>query len=82
MDAVTTTYDSITGGVKISWVAPNSNTESITKYLIEIYSKTNVASEDLTNCDGSSSTILSNLQCVIPMERLRTTYALVYPDLV
>ena len=36
MAAVITSIDSVTGGVKITWTAPNSNSEIITAYKIEI----------------------------------------------
>jgi len=36
MSAVTTTIDSATGGVKISWTAPGTGGLAIDKYFIEI----------------------------------------------
>ncbi len=36
MSAVTTSIDSSTGGIKISWTAPLNNGNTITKYKIEI----------------------------------------------
>lgn len=39
--------------------------------------------EDATNCDGSDATIVSNLQCSIPMSTLELTpYFLTRGDLV
>lgn len=71
MAAVTTSIDSTTGGVKIEWIAPNSNSDSISAYLIEILDTTDATwTADTTNCDGSNSVIASNLYCVIPMSTL------------
>jgi hypothetical protein len=71
MNAVTTSYDSVTGGVKISWTAPNSNYDSITSYKIEILDSTDtVWNTETTYCDGSNSIILSNLYCITPMSTL------------
>lgn len=77
-----TSIDSATGGVLIQWTAPYSNAEPITKYRIEIVNKAGTPVEDLVHCDGSTSVIVSNLKCVVPMDTLRTSYLLQYPDLV
>jgi len=54
MATVTTSVDSSTGHIKISWVAPSENYNTITAYKIEIEKSDGSAfSEDLTNCDGS-----------------------------
>jgi len=52
MATVTTSIDSVTGGVKIQWTAPASNSETITKYLIEIRKSDGTFLEDTTNCNG------------------------------
>lgn len=50
----TTSYDSTTGDVIISWVAPNNKGSSITSYLIEIQDKAATSwTPDTTYCDGS-----------------------------
>ena len=54
MNSVTTTIDLTTGGIKITWTAPNSNSDPITRYIIEIGDKTATTwTETLTNCNGS-----------------------------
>lgn len=83
MTAVTTSIDSSTGGVKILWVSPNSNSDTITAYKIEIYNPiTTNWNEDLTNCDGTNSGVISNLYCVIPMSTFLSTYGYSYGLLV
>jgi hypothetical protein len=83
MTAATTSIDPTTGGVKIQWTAPNSNSEPITKYLIEVKKADGTYLEDTTNCNGANSVILANLYCIIPMSVLKgSSYNLVYPQLV
>lgn len=53
MDAVTTSIDGTTGGVKIQWTAPNSNADTITSYLIEIYDPITLDWHTNSNCDGT-----------------------------
>mmetsp|Transcript_33982 Transcript_33982/g.25068 ORF Transcript_33982/g.25068 Transcript_33982/m.25068 type:complete len:512 (-) Transcript_33982:873-2408(-) len=71
MSAATTSIDSVSGGVKIEWVAPDDNGEDITAYKIEIqeYGGANWY-EETTNCDGSDSTIISQLWCIVDMDDL------------
>lgn len=84
MVAVTTSIDSTTGGLKISWTAPNSNSYTISSYLIEIAdSLTATWNADTTNCDGSSSTVMSNMYCIIPMSTLTSApYGYLFDQLV
>mmetsp|Transcript_29134 Transcript_29134/g.28192 ORF Transcript_29134/g.28192 Transcript_29134/m.28192 type:complete len:232 (-) Transcript_29134:211-906(-) len=83
MDPVTTSIDAITGGVKIEWVAPSSNFDTITAYMIEIQETSTTFTEDLTNCNGATSTIIANLYCIIPMSTLiGSPYLLTQGDLV
>lgn len=71
MDMVVTSIDPLTGGLKVSWTAPASNSYPITKYLIEIAkSDLSAWSEDALHCDGSSSTVIVNMYCIIPMSTL------------
>jgi hypothetical protein len=71
MTTVTTSIDATTGGVLISWTAPSSNAQPITSYLIEIADSLHASwYADTTLCDGSSSTVMSTLSCVIPMNTL------------
>lgn len=84
MSPVTASIDLTTGNVRISWSAPASNSEPITKYKIEILrSDGTTFSEDLTHCDGSSSIILANMYCIVPMSVLRSSpYSLTYGTIV
>jgi hypothetical protein len=55
--------------VKISWTAPNSNSDDITSYEIEIRQKDG----DFTaspSCDGSNSTIRNRGYCMVPSTEL------------
>ena len=76
-----TSIDPITGGILIQWTPPFSNAESISQYKIEIYNKAGVAAEETEYCNGFTQTILSNLRCTVPMNKLRTIYNLEYPDI-
>lgn len=67
MDTVTTSIDSATGGLKITWTEPYDAESDITAYLIEIKDKSGVYQTDTTNCDGSTQTVIDNLYCIIPM---------------
>jgi hypothetical protein len=85
-DAMSTVTTSVVSGeVKIVFVAPDDNGEGITGYDIEVrYSDEATYAEDLTDCDGSDGTIMSNMFCTIPMATLVNagTYNLAYADLV
>ena len=71
MATVTTSVDSGTGGAKIVWVAPSANGATIDAYKIEILNSADTTwTEDLTNCDGSGATIMTNLYCIVPMATL------------
>lgn len=66
-----TSIDSSTGGVTISWTAPYNGGTAITSYLIEISNALSTTwNTELTYCSGSSSTVISALQCTIPMSTL------------
>lgn len=84
MTTVTTSIDSVTGGVRITWTAPNSNSYPVTAYLIEIAdSLTATWNAETTHCDGSSSTVMSNMYCIIPMATLTAApYGYVFDQLV
>lgn len=80
MLTVSTSIDSATGGVKISWSAPYNNGDTINTYLIEISDALTVSwIPQTTYCDGSITTIKSNMYCVIPMNILTSApYGLVF----
>ena len=84
MSSAVTSIDTATGGVKILWTAPNSNSDTITAYKIEIVDHTLTTwSQDLVHCDGTNSIIKSNLYCIVPMSVLITSpFNLLYAELV
>lgn len=52
----------------ITWVAPDSQNSPITKYKVEVRTKSTLSwYEDLTNCNGANAIIVSNTRCQIPM---------------
>lgn len=84
MTSVTTSIDSTTGGVLISWAKPSTGGLSIDSYNIEILDSTGTTwTNDTSDCDGSSLTIITNLYCIIPMTSLTSSpYSLAFEDLV
>ena len=73
--------------VRISWEAPYSGGQGvpIIAYQILIKQKDGTFVEDSTNCDGvNDQDIIDDLECFIPMERLRdpNAFNLVQGDLV
>jgi hypothetical protein len=75
VSAVETFIDSTTGGIRVQWGAPSANGGTISRYTIEIkkYGTTDWLTS--TSCDGTSSTIISALTCVIPMSEITGTLA-------
>jgi hypothetical protein len=67
-DPVTT--EDATIYVKIAWTAPSSNHATIDAYQVLIADSTGAFVEDTTSCDGSSSTVVAALYCLIPMTSL------------
>jgi hypothetical protein len=59
--------------VIIDWVAPNDNGSPITSYRIRIKQKDTVFEEELTNCDGLESDLVTNTQCIIPILTLEAS---------
>jgi hypothetical protein len=60
MLTVTTSIDSSTGGVMITWVAPHDGSSTIDAYLIEIANSASTTwTADTTDCNGASSTIMA-----------------------
>lgn len=66
----------------ISWVAPSANGVAISSYLIEIQNSASAWVTETTSCDGSSTTVKTNLYCIIPMTTLTSTFSLTYDTLV
>jgi hypothetical protein len=72
MNAVTTSIDSSTGGVTISWSLPsNDGSETITGYEIVIGLKSGgLFSAETVSCDGTNAANLAARTCTIPMTTL------------
>ncbi len=70
--------------VRIAWSDPTSTGGSpITSYLIQIKKKDTTMATELTYCDGTSTTVISNKYCDIPFTTLRASpNLLVLDDLV
>lgn len=67
--------------VEISWTAPTANNFAIDKYQILIQKQDGTFYEDLTYCDGSTTTVINDLKCQVPMSVLRAApYSLVLGD--
>jgi len=73
MAVVTTSIDSSTGGVRISWVAPADGSDPIDRYKIELKKGDGAWLADPLGCDGSASSIVSARSCVVPMSELSGT---------
>lgn len=63
----------VNGDVVIDWTAPLSNGTPITGYNIYIKQSDLVFSEELIDCDGSNSDIISSTQCTVPLSSLITS---------
>jgi hypothetical protein len=81
MADATTSIDPTTGGLLVSWAAPYDNAQTITAYKVEVAYGGNWA-EETGGCDASDSTVMANMQCIIPLSALRASpFNLVYGDL-
>ena len=67
---MSTSIDSVSGGVKVNWVTPSINGNGVlTSFNIEIQTASingpwSVAG---TYCDGTLATVIASTSCVIPM---------------
>jgi hypothetical protein len=59
--------------VKIQWDYPIDNGDQISAYIIKFKLKNGSYYEDLTNCDGSNTTIVNQRYCLISMSSLSNT---------
>jgi len=84
MDTVATSIDDATGGVKIEFTVPYDNSSPVDYYFIEISNKAGTTwTEDTTNCNGQSQTIIDQLYCIVPMSVLTANpYDYVFQDTV
>lgn len=82
-DAPTTSIDPVTGGIAITWVAPDARGDDITAYKIEIANKDGTAWSTDAQCDGTKTSIVSSRTCVITMPTLTAApYSYVFDDVV
>jgi hypothetical protein len=78
MQAVATSVDSSTGGVKVVWLAPADGSDPITNYKIEVKTASDTWVAETANCGGSPAT-----SCIIPMSTLtEAPYSLPFDRLV
>ena len=82
MVAVTTSITST--NVKIAFTDPSTNGSPILKYRVVIRQSDGVTFTEETNyCDASTSTIIADKYCLVPMTVLRSSpYSLAYSNLV
>ena len=81
--APVTTIDAATGGVTITWIAPSDRGSVITSYKIEIADKTGTTWSTDASCDGTATTVINNLKCVVPMSTLTAApFSYVFDDVV
>lgn len=82
-DAPTTSIDPVTGGIAITWVAPDARGDDITAYKIEIANKDGTAWSTDALCDGTKASIVTSRTCIIPMPTLTSApYSYVFDDVV
>jgi hypothetical protein len=69
-----------TGGVNVSWVAPDNGGQAIDAYSIQLADHSGTTwTVDAADCDGSSTFSLLNLSCIIPMSSLTAApYSLIF----
>lgn len=82
-DAPTTSIDPITGGIAISWVAPDARGDPITAYKIEIANKAGNAWLTDVQCNGASQSVVDSRACVVNMTTLTgSTFLYEFNDVV
>lgn len=69
--------------VKVAWSAPSSdNNYSVTAYRILIADSSDSFAEDTDLCDGSDSSVISNMFCWIDMQTLAASpYSIAFQSL-
>lgn len=80
MDIPTTSISSTT--VKIMWTAPDSHSSSITAYDIQFEKSDGSFTAITSDCDGTDSTIRTNLYCQVPMNTIRSTTGMTVDELI
>lgn len=82
--APTTSIDPATGGVMITWTAPDAQGAAISAYKIEIADKAMTTWIEDASCNGADPAIRDSLVCVVPMSDLTdpATYGYVFDDVI
>ena len=71
-EAPVTSIDGL--NVVVSWSTPYDGSTPITHYIVKIRQSDDFTfSQELSNCDGSDSTIVSTQSCSIPVSALRAS---------
>lgn len=79
----TTSINTVTGGLIISWSAPANRGSAIDRYLIEIKDKAGTQWASSSECDGSNLVIVAQRTCQIQMTTLTSSpFSYVYDDLI
>ena len=68
--APVTAIDAATGGLVITWQAPNDAGATITAYVIQIADATTTTWSTVASCDGSAPLIVAARTCTVPMSTL------------
>lgn len=68
----------------IAWVAPDNGGSAITSYIVELRQVDDTTyTQQLSYCDGSSSAVVADKQCSVPISTLiDSPYSLLWGDLV
>ena len=66
--------------MKIDWVSPFDNYDSITRYEIDIKNKAGLWQQDTVTCDGALLQIRTNTECFNPLLTLIQDFNLIQGD--
>ena len=78
--APVTAIDAATGGLVITWQAPNDAGATITAYVINIADATTTSWSPVASCDGSDPLIVAARTCTVPIRTL-TAVSYTHPPL-
>lgn len=77
-----TSIDEVTGNLRIRWTAPHDGSDSISKYTIQVMIKGQSIGQEVAQCDGLTTQLVSKT-CTVPMSLLTSpTFNYVFDDLV